>query len=244
MIKIAICDDNLSMLEKLNAAIFYEFSKYTDDFKIVRFSNGTSMLVEHHFNPFDVIFLDIDMPKMSGFEVAKALRDEFSHCFIIFVTNHSDLIYDSMDFQPFHFIRKNCADSLEISISNVTKKLMKHIKQNDTVILEDDISGRCVVFIRDIIYIESTGHYVNYYVSKKDLPIRIRETMKKCEENFNGYDFIRIHKSYLINLKYLAQINSKYNEVKLKNLNTKLPMSKTLKKSVDEKFTFYLRSTV
>lgn len=79
---------------------------------------------------------------------------------------------------------------------------------------------------------------------KKDLPIRIRETMKKCEENFNGYDFIRIHKSYLINLKYLAQINSKYNEVKLKNLNTKLPMSKTLKKSVDEKFTFYLRSTV
>lgn len=244
MIRISVCDDNVAMLHKLVTIVTETFDSFDSEFRVLHFNNGAVMLNEHKRDPFDIIFLDIDMPKLNGFEVAKALRDEFSHCFIIFVTSHAELVYESMDFQPFHFIRKNCSISLENSVSNVAKKLMKHMKQNDKVILEDNISGRCAVYIRDIIYIESDKHYVYYNIAKKELPIKMRSTMKECEKAYNRYDFVRIHKKYLINLKYLGKFNSKDDEVLLKSINKKLPMSKNLKGNVDEKYTIYLRSTI
>lgn len=244
MIKIAICDDNSAILHKMEEIISDGFSEHTDQFEIKTFSNGTTMLNEHNFEPFDIVFLDIDMPKMSGFDVAESLREEFSNCLIIFVTSHSHLVYKSMDFQPFHFICKDYEISLENSTHSVIKKIMKHMKQNNKVILEDDISGRCAVLIRDIIYIESDGHYVKYHVVKKEYPIKVRDTMKECEEHYQKYDFVRIHKRYLINLRYLALFNSKYDEILLREINQKLPMSKNYKNIVDEKYTTYLRSTV
>lgn len=244
MIRIAVCDDNAFILQKLEAILSRIIINYDKNFKILKFTNGTLLLKEHRLELFDIIFLDIDMPKMSGFDVARSLRCECSHCFIIFVTSHSELVYESLDFQPFHFVRKNCAIPLDSSIPTVVKKLMKQMKQNDTVILEDDISGRSVVYIRDIIYIESDKHYVYYHIAHKELAIKMRSTMKECEELYCNFDFVRIHKKYLINFRYLAGINSKDNEVKLKVINKKLPMSKNLKESVDEKYTKYLRSTI
>lgn len=244
MIRIAICDDNLPMLQKLEKIISVEFSSYNNDFNVMRFTSGAVMLNEHKLEPFDIIFLDIDMPKLSGFDIAKSLREEFTFCFIIFVTNHAELVYESMDFQPFHFIRKNCPIPLESSISNVARKLMKHMKQKDKVILEDDISGRCAVYIKDIIYIESEKHYIFYHVAKKEMPIRMRSTMKECEKKYSDYDFVRIHKKYLINLRYLAKFDSKNDEILLKVINKKLPMSKNFKENVDERYTVYLRSAI
>ena len=106
--RIAVCDDNTVLLPKLKEIIYDSFSVYTDEFEILIYSSGTLLLNAHKQEPFQIIFLDIDMPKISGFDVAKTLRDDFSNCFIIFITSHSELVYESMDFQPFHFIRKNC----------------------------------------------------------------------------------------------------------------------------------------
>ena len=103
---IAICDDNEYTLSILEKYIEYGFKKYTDDFKIRCFNNGILLLNEHKLSSFDVLFLDIDMPKISGFDIAKQLRNNFSRCFIIFITSHSNLVYKSFDFQPFNFIKK------------------------------------------------------------------------------------------------------------------------------------------
>ena len=192
----------------------------------------------------DVIFLDIDMPKLTGFDVAKKLRDTFSSCFIIFVTSHSELIYESMDFQPFHFIRKNCNISLEESIQKIVRKLIRHMKQNDKIILEDEISGRCAVYIREVAYIESDKHYVFYHVLNKEFPIKMRGALKDCEEKYESYDFVKIHKRYLINLRFLSDFDNSNNEVTLGSIKTRLPMSKNFKKEVDEKYTLFLRSKI
>ena len=202
MLRIAICDDNEIMLENLKGIISDAFSEHTTDFEVSEYLGGLLLLNEHKLTPFDVIFLDIDMPKVSGFDAAKQLRDEFSNCFIIFVTSHSELVYESMDFQPFHFIRKNCSVPIEESAALIVKKLMKHIKQNEKIIL-DDGSRRMAVYIRDIVYLESDKHYINYFIKNADKPIKMRESITECEEKYKDYDFVRIHKRYLINLKYL-----------------------------------------
>ena len=164
MIRIGICDDNAVLLNNLSKIVEDAFHSYTSDFEVFSYTSGSLLLNAHNQDAFDTIFLDIDMPKVTGFDVAKMLRDEFSNCFIIFVTSHSELVYESMDFQPFHFIRKDCSVPLEESIGEIVKKLMTHMKQNEKIILEDDISGRCAAYIRDIVYIESDRHYVKYYI--------------------------------------------------------------------------------
>lgn len=240
--RIAVCDDNTVMLSKLKEAIYSAFVLYTQEFEMHTYSSGTLLLNAHKQEAFQIIFLDIDMPKVSGFDVAKALRDDFSNCYIIFITSHSELVYESMDFQPFHFIQKNCEISIEESIARIVKKLMKHMKQYEKVILEDRETGRCVVYIHDIMYIESEKHYLNYYVAGKNVPIRERGSIRECEEKYEGYDFVKIHKRYIVNLRYLADFDGSKNEVTIGKIDKRLTMSKNYKKNVDEKYTLYLRS--
>lgn len=246
MIRIAVCDDNEIILKKLVSLIDKEFNKYTNDIIVKHFYSGILLLTEHDAQPFDILFLDIDMPKISGFDIAKVLRNNFSNCFIIFVTSHSELVYESMDFQPFHFIRKNCEISLENSISEIASKLMRHMKQNEKIILEDDISGRKAVFIRDIIYMESDRHYVRFYIMRNSEPIKMRMNISECEEKFQEYDFVRIHRKYCVNMRFLTCFDNKNDEITLKADEHKyrLPMSKKLKNAVDEKYTLYLRSKI
>jgi DNA-binding LytR/AlgR family response regulator len=76
--RIAVCDDNAVMLSKLKGIIHSAFSAYTDEFEILSYSSGALLLNSHRQEAFQIIFLDIDMPKVSGFDVAKTIRDDFS----------------------------------------------------------------------------------------------------------------------------------------------------------------------
>lgn len=242
MIRIAICDDNDVTLNKLGSIVSDSFIKYTDDFKLNCLSSGALLMDKHMDEPFDIIFLDIDMPEMTGFDVARSLRDNFSLCFIIFVTSHSELVYDSMDFQPFNFIRKNCDIPMEQSVENIVKKLMRHMRQNEKIVLKDDISGRCVVYFREIAYIESSRHYVLYYPVNREQPIKMRGSINECEDKYKEYDFVRIHKRYLVNLRFLSDFDGNSNEAVIGKLNKRLPLSKNYKKSVEQKYLLYLRA--
>lgn len=244
MIRIGVCDDNELILQNICKIIEKAFYNYTDDIEVSSYTSGQLLYTAYVQEQFNVIFLDIDMPEMSGFEIAKILRDDFSSCFIIFITNHSELVYESMHFQPFHFIRKNCNIPLEESINEIVENLMKHMKQNEKIILEDDNSGRCAVYIRDIVYMESDRHYVKYYINGKDVPIRMRIGINECEKKYREYDFVRIHKRYLLNLRYLSKMDTRIDEILIGSINRRLPMSKNYKNNVDEKYTLYLRSKV
>ena len=244
MINIAICDDNIVFLNNFNKIIDECFRRFTEDFNISIVSNGTLLLAKHNEKPFDIIFLDIDMPNVTGFDVAKAIRNESSRCFIIFITNHSELVYESMDFQPFNFIRKNCGIPVSESVGKIVNKLIRHMKQNEKVLIEDDISGKNIVYLKDIVFIESEKHYVLYHILGKDIPIKMRDNISICEKKYENYDFVRIHKRYLVNMRFLSNIDNKRNEVTLGDIHVRLPMSKNYKKMVDEKYTLFLRTLI
>ncbi len=162
MLRIAICDDETTLVNEIYKIVLHEISKFTTEVEIKCFTNGNNLLEQHQENPFEIVFLDIDMPKISGFEIAKKLRENFSKAYIIFITSHEELVYESMDFQPFHFLRKHCNTPLEESISSVIKKLINLLKQNYTVSLEDEEVGTVAVMLRDVIMLASNGHYVTF----------------------------------------------------------------------------------
>ena len=138
MIGIAICDDDEYTLGIVKTKIDREFAKYTDDYNIKCYSNGMLLLDDNRHTAFDILFLDIDMPKIGGFEIAQQFREGFLQSFIIFVTSHSNLVYKSFDFQPFNFIPKDSPDDFNRTIISVIGKLMEHMKQHKKIVLEND----------------------------------------------------------------------------------------------------------
>lgn len=244
MLKLALCDDSVLILDSISSIIGDILEKYHHNFTIDKYTNGELLLENYNNKSYDVVFLDIDMPTISGFEIAKKIREQSnSNCYIIFITSHSELVYDSFDFQPFNFIRKTSKEEIEKNLHKVLEKLILHIKQNEIFVFDDNLNGKLPISIRDIMYIESDKHYINYYVQNIDNNIRIRETMKNCEEKYINMDFIKIHKKYLVNMRYIATIDNNLDEVKLKN-GKRLPMSRNYKKSVDSQYIMYLRSNV
>lgn len=241
MLRVAICDDNMKTIGEMKEIVQKCMTQYTMEFQLILFDNGNKLLEEHENNPINIIFLDIDMPNITGFDVARSLRNQFSGCYIIFVTSYAELVYESMDFQPFNFIRKNCPIPLAISVDNVLKKLMYHMKQAQKIVL-DDCFEQLVVFIHDIIYLESSQHYIFFYITNKNNPIKVRGKLSEYEEQFKKFDFVRIHRKYLINLKYLSFIDGNNNEVFLRSINRRLIMSRYCKKEVEQQHINYLRS--
>lgn len=246
MINIAVCDDDLKQLKKITEIVSGSFSQHTDDFVIKSFENGTALLMNYFENNFDVLFLDIDMPQLSGFDIAKELRMKFSSCFIIFVTSYSELVYKSFDYQPFHFIKKNARIIMEKDMNDVVEKLMIHMKQNKKIILNDPIIGRKAFYYRNISYIKSDGHYLLYYLQKCSEPLRVTGKINDISEEYENLDFIRIHRSMIVNLRYLNNIDLSigklyvlHNDVKIR-----LPIGNKYAGNLDVKFTEYIRSTV
>lgn len=242
--RIAVCDDNREVLIFLKSSLHNIFKKYITNFEILCFISGRALLEAHRKNEFDVIFLDIDMPRFTGFDVAKAIRAEFLKCYIVFISSHSELVYNSFDYQPFYFVKKSANGSLNQNLENVVKKLLIHSQQNETFIFDDEFSRSRVVPIRNIIYFESDKHYVNFHVNGEDTPFRLRSTIKECELKFEQYDFIRIHKSYVVDLRYVDFIDKSSDELHLKVIHRSLPISRSLKKEIIEKYTLYLRKLI
>ena len=245
MIRIAICDDDKHMLGVLEKYITNGFRVHTDEFVVKCYDNGNLLLSDNSFNAFDVLFLDIDMPKVSGFDIAHKLRSDFSRCFIIFVTSYSNLVYDSFDYQPFQFIQKNPLKYLEKNFCSVIDKLMNHMKQNKKITLEND-RETVNIYYHNIAYIETEKHYLNYYIQNREEPISIRGTINELEKTLEIYSFIRIHRRFIVNLRYIKYIDTKIGKVCL-NLNGKnksLSLGQSYKTHVNEVYSRYLRDTL
>ena len=245
MLRIAICDDNPDALQKTAKIVNECLLKYKRSCDITSFDKGKALIDAHNQERFDVIFLDIDMPQFSGFDVAQNLRDNFCSSFIVFVTNHSELVYESFDFQPFHFIQKNeYNENFRRNMSQVIKKLVFHMRQNDKIILEDENKRKHAILIRDIIYLESNRHYIKYHTVRKDLTFRVRGSMKSEEEKYSAYDFVRIHKQFLVNMRYIKDLSIGKEEIVL-DVDRKIPrlsLSRNYKGEAENKYMMYLRT--
>ena len=113
-ISVYICDDNAEFADKvrnrtesvLNGRVEYD---------IIMFNKGDALIqyCEKEFP--DIALLDIDMPSMSGFEIAQQLRKINKNAIIIFITSHEDKVFQSWVFQPFWFVRKSHFEDLDIA---------------------------------------------------------------------------------------------------------------------------------
>ena len=208
-------------------------------------------------NP-QLIFLDIQMKDMTGFDVLNALKTE-TKPLVIFVTAYDKYAIKGFDYFAFDYLLKPFRDerffqSLE-KVSNYIKNnrsneletklegLLNYINNPKTPTKETTVQklpiklGNKVHFINtpNIKYIEASGYYAEIQTDEKQY--LLRESLSNLIIKLNKAEFIRIHRSTIINLDYLQElVHSNYNELDVKMKDGKLfRISKSYKKELFSK---------
>lgn len=233
ILRIAICDDSTSDLEYIGIAIKNAFKNHNFVCKLKKFTRANDLLNEHHKQPFDAVFLDLDMPEINGMEAAAKINEMNSVTEIIFVTNHDELVYKSFKFRAIGFIRKKF---LESEIDEIVSVLIYDINMKQQYIIFH-ISGSEIRFSSDeIMYMQSDDHYVD--IITKNKKESVRESLNDIEKKYMQYGFIRIHSRYLVNYRYIYSIEK--NTIVL-NDRRQLPLSRSKVNSAKEAFQFFSR---
>jgi len=189
----------------------------------------------------DIVFLDIEMPIMSGFTLLQKLK--YRNFELIFVTAYDHYAVRAIKFSAMDYLVKPVEiDELKKAVARVIEKKLNTPNQRLELLLEN-IAGRKKEFRRiaissweglqfikldNIVYLESTCNYTNVFVAdgKKYLSSR---TLKDYEELLPADTFIRIHNSYIINKSYVEKyIRGEGGQVVLEG-NTTLDVSKRKK---------------
>lgn len=234
MIKIAICDDEQPMVDALKKRFDDFFKNDNMEYEINLYTNGNQLLEDNNKNPYDVLFLDIDMPQIDGIKVAKNIRSVNSNMIIIFVTNKENLVFQSIKYSPFRFIRKD-------NLDEDTRELFFALKEKiilDNIQYEVIINGKIkFLTVSKIVYFESFRHNIiaHYFDATT---YNIKESLSNLSDKFGKYGFIRVHKSYLVNYRNIYVINS--NNLKL-DTNENIPISRFKRQEIQTKYKVFLK---
>lgn len=146
------------------------------------------------------------MPDWHGFRLAEMIYVSNPQTQLIFVSIHENLVFDSQEYMPLGFARKRL---LEQDIFRIMKLYFRTINSiRITYKVKDGFSRRDLV-LRDILYVECNGHDLTYVMIQDNLSYHSTGSLKTLENELMQYHFIRIHKNYLVNQRYVADIEKR-----------------------------------
>lgn len=226
---IFICDDEPQMLSVLSETV----KNCLQGENIRSFSSGRQLLSALERENCDILFLDIDMPEITGLEVAKGLLGNKEKPLLIFVTSHDELVYDSFAYHPFGFIRKSCFSE---EIEGVLFDCAAEIESRREHFCFRTEGKKIRILLSQIWYFEAEGNYLKIYL--KDREYRFRSTVTAVENHLKGKGFIRVHKGFLVNQLFVHILHGK--EVELRD-GKKIPIGKSYEEDAKKQFMRYMR---
>lgn len=227
------------MTEYISGCVDETLTTYDIPYEISNFVKGKEFIEQHRSSPFDVVFLDIKMPDIDGFEAAKQVRGISEKTYIIFVTTESGLVYDSFDYQPFYFIPKGNAEFLKTKLESVIGKLIEQLKSNYPICLEMPHGEKKYVKTGDIFYILSKSNYLD--IVCKSETIHIRRKLNEIFDELPPKIFARINNRIVVNMGVVCRVDNTRMKVTLYD-ETELNISRTYKAEFSEKYNIFLRN--
>jgi len=234
---IVICDDDQQLLSVINQSIrdLLVKSSFSDfDYNIEMFNNSANALKYCSTNEISIVFLDIDMPGMNGFDVAEILKQNKKDIIIIFISSFDNYVYTSLKFRPFRFIRKS---HLKKELSEALYSALQEILYNNKFIVLGNKYYNKKVFLSNIIYFESNRNYAEIVCLDGEKYL-YRESIKNLEKMYFKDRFIRIHSGFIVNMKCIKRIHK--STVLLEN-GTELNISRTYLNNVRNEYAKYIR---
>ncbi len=202
---IAVCDDEKFYREKVQKLLENYLSGYKINYTIQLFSSGEEFLQENENKvKFDIVFMDINMSRMDGIRTALQMRSVHSHTYIVLITAFIQYALEGYKVDAVRYIMKDTLDSaLDECMDTILKKMQ--LSRINFSFLE----GEKWLYTDNIFYVESQRHKaVFFYLDEKMEKYHIYEKLDVIEERLSDYGFLRIHKSYLVNMKHICRISN------------------------------------
>lgn len=215
MLKAVIIDDEEKSRENLKILI----EEFCSNVQVMALAKSVSEGIEAiESNKPDLIFLDIQMQKETGFDLLSTIRKiDFE---IIFTTAHSEYAIDAIKFAAIDYLLKPIdINDLKQAIKRVEKKLTTtNFKEQFDILLQNfradnsdsfklaipSTDGLIFISIKEIIYCEALSNYTKIHMKDGKFHL-ISKTLKEYESLLANYHFFRIHHAYLINTKEIKK---------------------------------------
>ena len=165
--KVAICDDEKLIVEKISSCITAVSSRYGIDVECFAFTNGYELIDFCESNEPDAIFLDIAMPEIDGFQTANKLLEFKDDVALVFVSNNEALVFSSYEYKPFWFVPKSQMHLLELVVDKIMSKInnarLCSEKFNITIGKTKTIYDCCSCLLGVVLSLVFFGSFVGVY---------------------------------------------------------------------------------
>ena len=189
---ICICDDEERERKAIRKICEEYFKSRGIPYQISEAVNGLGVLGEE--SQYDLLILDIEMPGMDGLTLKDRLQNGSSQMRVIFVTSHDEMAEEAFGQYVIGFVRKEL----------LTIKLTRYLALAVTLLGKDVLIER-TYHSRDITKIHSEREYCNLHF-KDGKTALVRSSLRELEELLREADFVRIHRAWLINLRYVDKL--------------------------------------
>ena len=168
----------------------------------------------------DLIFLDVEMPIISGFDLLEALENPPQ---VILITGKPDYALKAFDYDVTDYLHKPITLArFEASVKRAVAKYeqMNRVDEDEEHIFVKSNLKKRKVMLGSLKYIEALGDYVKFVTNTDSFVVLA--TMKSFEKELEDENFLRIHKSYIVNLDRIQRYNSREVEID----GEKIPLSR------------------
>lgn len=203
MLNIAICDDNQIFLDEFSKTVS---SLIKEDHNILKFTNANDLLnrIEDYSDEnIDIVITDIEMPGMNGITMAKELKTLHPRIQFIFVTNYTEYIQEVFAVNPVYYILKPVDKN---KLSEALEKAVAELLESDKKCF--NVTGKNKILrirFNEIKYIESFSRKIIVHETRRNTELLMK--LDDFEKELPPY-FLRIHKSYLVNMNMIRSINN------------------------------------
>lgn len=228
--RIAVCDDEKNYCFQTKKMI----DGYYNSLEILvdTYQNGNDLLVHFRHHPYDVVFLDIEMPDADGISIAKRLRNISKDVILVFLTSHMEYVLKGYEVNALRYLTKPIQPD---KLKEVLHYIAEQEKHKHFLWLKTNAEEERVA-VSQILYLEAQNQNIIIHTEEKNY--KVRYNMKDYEQELKMDDFFRIHRGYLISLRKVKTLRKR--EVVLEG-DICLPVSRSREKDLKEALYQYVK---
>lgn len=192
--RIAICDDS-----PRDAAHLYNLcseNRELTDSRIDIYTSPNKLIAEFKSNPYDLLFLDIEMPETDGISLGKQIKSLCEDTILVFTTSYPQFAIDAYDCEAFHYILKPCKKEKVCSVIGKAVSKYRFLHQYHIVKVKNQTYK---LPINDIYYVECCRKHVIYHL--KDRSVETTEKLSSAYDALSEFGFYQVHQGYIVNFE-------------------------------------------
>lgn len=227
MFRIGICDDESIICSKIENILLNHSKSISEKIEVDVFYSGEELYKYlKNDNCLDMIFLDIELSKMSGIELGKKIREEIKNEItqIVYISSKENYAMELFDVRPLNFLIKPIDD---IKVIKMVDKAMELLNKLDVYFKYKQGHNFCRKEIKDIIYFESDNRQVKMVTTTDE--IIFYANLFELHSQLESHKFFFTHKSYLVNYYHVAELY--YDKLIMTNSHS-LPISQSKRTEV------------